>query len=145
MPLYPAVYAHIFKPGVRLTSKERQQLLDIHHGRHTLIVDDEFSLEQFLAHLEALSRNLLAGRFLAFCLIAAQSGTSVEGLENAAAACPGVLTVYPVFGEYDYVAILSVDDYAELLPIIATFNGMEGIRLTSTYLVAKNLDDEFTE
>lgn len=51
IPLKPLIYAHIFHPSIKLTTEERSQLEEIHHGRHSLIIDGNSDFKAFFNNL----------------------------------------------------------------------------------------------
>jgi DNA-binding Lrp family transcriptional regulator len=134
--LRPLIYAHIFKPGIRLTPQEKEQLAEIHHGRHVMILDDNSSLGDFLVRLKKTGRRIFSGKFLAFCLIRMKRA-ALSKVEKDIATCRGIVDVYPVFGTYDFVAILSVDEARDLNLTVRELHSLPGIESTSTVLAFK--------
>lgn len=140
--LQPAIYVHIFKPGVKLTDEEREQLLAIHHGRHIIVIDDEEELQVFLSSLLSTGKEFFRGRFLAFCLIHADVGSRTYGeIERSISGIRNVLSVFPVYGFCDFVAVLSVDDIRDVQPVMDELIQKKLITQISTLLVAKQYVD----
>lgn len=134
--LRPLVYAHIFKPGIRLTAEERTQLSEIHHGRYVEILDDGQPVDKFLLRLQKTSHRFFSDKLIAFCLIVTV-GVICEEFESRLYDCPGVRDAYPVFGHYDYVALLSVDQVSDISTTVTLINALRGVKSTATMIAAK--------
>lgn len=68
--LNPLLVFHIFKPGVRLTKSEREELIQIHHGRKAYIINTHKAIDEMMDDLASLfsRREGISGRIIELTL-----------------------------------------------------------------------------
>lgn len=128
--LKPLIYAHIFHPSIRLTNKELSQLRAIHHGRHVLIADGNTDFKIFLKRLAEFDQWYLRRELLAFCFVAVDK--NYVQVRNSLSKIEGVAALYHLFGRFDFLLVLPLQNFKELNERIKGLHKIEGVRETTT-------------
>lgn len=140
--LKPLIYAHIFKPNVRLTPEERHQLLEIHHGRHVLIFDGTSNSQQFLDKLRSYDQWYFRNTLCAFALVQLDGRVSTFKVQESLLQVPGVVVVYAILGFYDFLVVLPLKDFAKVKEAVSNLGSIPGVGRTATFFALQHFTQE---
>ncbi len=136
--LKPLIYLHIFKPGIELTKDEKEQLSEIHHGRHLLIHDGSMDIDNTLRNIEKYTKEDIHKRKNVFVVMQVHGGTFRETKEELLS-LPGILELYEIFGAYDMLAVFTLKQADDMVKMHFKIGGLKGVKRSNYFVLGNNL------
>lgn len=123
---------------MKLTDEERSQLIAIHYGRHVLLIDGNAEFLEFFNRLAGFDQRYFKRTLLAFCLVKIET-VDYRKVMDSMHNIEGIMDIYPIYGNYDFLLVLPIDDLKHLGEIVLKLHRIKGVKSSSICLSADPL------